>query len=375
MSENNSAQDKSEKPSEQRIRKARQEGQVARSRELQSAVLVLAGGLLLAVTSFLEEFSRALMQQHFSLDRQATTDPSQMFTYLGSALDLALATFLPLFLTLWIAGLLSGMIPGGWLISAKAAQPQLKRMNPLSGLKRMFSSQSLVELGKSLLKVSLLFGIMVGLIWSNAHYLIQMNQLPVAVALAKGTKLLASGAILLGLALLFIALLDTPYQRWSMLKKLRMTKQEVKEEHKNTEGRPEIKRRIRELQIQMSRQRIDQRVPEADVVITNPTHYAVAIRYAPDLAEAPYVIAKGADYLALRIREVAKQHQKTVLEIPELARAVYHSTRVDQEVPAGLYNAIAHVLMYVMQLNAYKAGKAQQPAPLPHFQIPDSLKR
>jgi len=375
MSDNNSAQDKSEKPSEQRLRKAREEGQVARSRELQSAMLVLAGGLLLTVTSFLEEFSQSLMQQHFRLDRQAATDPNLMFSYLGGALELALATFLPFFLVLWCAGLLSGMIPGGWLISSKAVQPQLKRMNPLSGLKRMFSAQSLVELGKSLLKVSLLFGIMVGLIWNNAQDLIKLNQLPVSVALAKGTRLLAGGAILLGLALLFIAILDTPYQRWSMLKKLRMTKQEVKEEHKNTEGRPEIKRRIRELQMQMSRQRIDQRVPEADVVITNPTHYAVAIRYAPDLAEAPYVIAKGVDQLALRIREVAGQHQKTVLEIPELARAVYHSTRVDQEIPAGLYNAVAHVLMYVMQLNAYKAGKAQQPAPLPSFQIPDSLKR
>ncbi len=375
MSDNNSAQDKSEKPSEQRLRKAREEGQVARSRELQSAMLVLAGGLLLTVTSFLEEFSQSLMQQHFRLDRQAATDPNLMFSYLGGALELALATFLPFFLVLWCAGLLSGMIPGGWLISSKAVQPQFKRMNPLSGLKRMFSAQSLVELGKSLLKVSLLFGIMVGLIWNNAQDLIKLNQLPVSVALAKGTRLLAGGAILLGLALLFIAILDTPYQRWSMLKKLRMTKQEVKEEHKNTEGRPEIKRRIRELQMQMSRQRIDQRVPEADVVITNPTHYAVAIRYAPDLAEAPYVIAKGVDQLALRIREVAGQHQKTVLEIPELARAVYHSTRVDQEIPAGLYNAVAHVLMYVMQLNAYKAGKAQQPAPLPSFQIPDSLKR
>lgn len=375
MSDNNSAQDKSEKPSEQRLRKAREEGQVARSRELQSAMLVLAGGLLLTVTSFLEEFSQSLMQQHFRLDRQAANDPNLMFSYLGGALELALATFLPFFLVLWCAGFLSGMIPGGWLISSKAVQPQFKRMNPLSGLKRMFSAQSLVELGKSLLKVSLLFGIMVGLIWNNAQDLIKLNQLPVSVALAKGTRLLAGGAILLGLALLFIAILDTPYQRWSMLKKLRMTKQEVKEEHKNTEGRPEIKRRIRELQMQMSRQRIDQRVPEADVVITNPTHYAVAIRYAPDLAEAPYVIAKGVDQLALRIREVAGQHQKTVLEIPELARAVYHSTRVDQEIPAGLYNAVAHVLMYVMQLNAYKAGKAQQPAPLPSFQIPDSLKR
>lgn len=375
MSENNSSQDKSEKPSEQRLRKAREEGQVARSRELQSAVLVLTGGLMLVMTSFITEFGGDLLRQHFRLDRQAVTDPNMMTTFLANALEITLGAFLPLFITLWVAGFLSGMIPGGWLVSSKAAQPKFSRMNPLSGLKRMFSAQSLVELTKSLLKVSLLFGVMAGLIWNQATDLVKMNQLPVAVALAEGTRLLAGAAIMLGLVLLFIAILDTPYQRWSMLKKLRMTKQEVKEEHKNTEGRPEIKRRIRELQIQMSRQRIDQRVPEADVIITNPTHYAVAIRYAPELAEAPYVIAKGSDHLALRIREVANQHQKTILEIPELARAVYHSTRVNQEIPAGLYNAVAHVLMYVMQLNAYKAGKAQQPAPLPRFQIPDSLRR
>ncbi|GAA3561021.1 flagellar biosynthesis protein FlhB [Marinobacter xestospongiae] len=375
MSENDSSQDKSEEPTEQRLRKAREEGQIARSRELQSAALVGIGGVLLLMSSFLTQFARDLMVQHFELDRAAATDPAMMLQHLGSALELGLGAMLPFLITLWLIGAVSGMVPGGWLTSGKAIQPQLKRLNPLSGLKRMFSSQSLVELAKSSLKVVLLFGVMVWLLWTHADDLVAINRLPLGAAIGEGVRLLGLALMAMGLVLLFIALLDVPYQRWSMVKKLKMTKQEVKDEHKNTEGRPEVKQRIREIQMQMSRQRIDQRVPEADVVITNPTHYAVAIRYAPDTADAPYVIAKGVDDLALRIRDVATKNNKTILELPELTRAVYHSTRIDQEIPAGLFNAVAHVLMYVMQLNAWKARRGHKPAPLPRFQIPDSLRK
>ena len=371
-----SSQDKSEQPTEQRLKKSRQEGQIARSRELQSAALVLGGGILILMSGFLDGFADALMNQHFQLDRQSATDPRMMFNALAIALELALTTFLPFLVTLWLVGFFSGMIPGGWLISGKAVQPQLKRMNPLSGLKRMFSTQSLVELGKSILKVCLMFGILIWLLWSHAEELISLSRLPLGAALSKGLHLLGLTALSLGMGLLLVAMLDVPFQRWSMLKKLKMTKQEIKDEHKSAEGSPEVKQRIRQLQTQMSRQRIDRRVPEADVVIVNPTHYAVAIRYAPDANEAPYVIAKGVDQLALRIREVAKKHDKSILELPELTRAVYHSTRVDQEIPAGLYNAIAHVLMYVMQLDAWKKSRrAERPAPLPPFHIPHSLRK
>ena len=180
MSEN-SAQDKSEQPTEQRLKKAREEGQIARSRELQSAALVLIGGLLLTMSSALGDFAQSLMQMQFELDRSATTDPDMMMRYLGNAMELTLKVFLPFFVVLWLTGFFSALMPGGWLISSKAVQPQMKRMNPLSGIKRMFSSQSLVELGKSLLKVSLLFGIMIWLIWDNATRLISMNQLPLGV--------------------------------------------------------------------------------------------------------------------------------------------------------------------------------------------------
>lgn len=230
-----------------------------------------------------------------------------------------------------------------------------------------------MELGKSLLKVLLLAGIMIWLLWSGTEKILSFARMPLGSAVSSGVGQLAFTVMVMGVALLLIAVVDVPFQRWSMTRKLRMTKQEVKDEQKNTEGRPEIKRKIRELQVQMSRRRIDQRVPEADVVITNPTHYAVAVRYTPDISDAPYVIAKGVDELALRIREVALANDRTVLEIPELARALYHSTRIDQEIPPGLYNAVAHVLMYVVQLSAWKQNRGAKPAPLPKFRIPESL--
>ena len=372
MSEN-SSQDRSEQPTEQRLRKARREGQVARSRELQSAALVLVGGMMILASGFLTGFADRLMQLAFGLDRQAAMDTTRMMAYLASATELAISTFLPFFLVLWLVGVLSGMIPGGPLLSFSVLKPQAKRMNPLTGLKRMFSARSLVELGKSLLKVLLLAGIMIWLLWSGTEKILSFARMPLGSAVSSGVGQLAFTVMVMGVALLLIAVVDVPFQRWSMTRKLRMTKQEVKDEQKNTEGRPEIKRKIRELQVQMSRRRIDQRVPEADVVITNPTHYAVAVRYTPDISDAPYVIAKGVDELARRIREVALANDRTVLEIPELARALYHSTRIDQEIPPGLYNAVAHVLMYVVQLSAWKQNRGAKPAPLPKFRIPESL--
>lgn len=371
----NASQDRTEQPTERRLRKAREEGQVARSRELQSAALVLVGGMMILASGFLSGFAEDLMNLAFGLDRQAAMDHTRMSAYLMSAVELATGSFLPFFLVLWLTGALSGLIPGGLLLSFKAVRPQLKRMNPLSGLKRMFSLRSLAELGKSLFKVLLLGGVMVWLLWSGAERILSFSHMPLGAAIRSGVDQLAFTFTALGVALLLIAIPDIPIQRWSLMRKLRMTRQEVKDEQKNTEGRPEIKRRIRELQVQMSRRRIDQRVPEADVVITNPTHYAVAVRYAPDVSDAPYVVAKGVDELALRIREVARASDRTVLEVPELARALYHSTRIDQEIPPGLYNAVAHVLMYVVQLTAWKQNRGEKPAPLPKFRIPESLKK
>ena len=202
-----------------------------------------------------------------------------------------------------------------------------------------------------------------------------MNRVDPTVALNEALHMLAQAFVILGCVLMLIALVDVPYQLWSFMRKLRMTKQEVKQEHKNSEGSPEVKRRIRQVQMMFARARIDKRVPQADVVIVNPTHYAVAIRYDPKRANAPYVIAKGVDSMALRIREVAGRHHKLVLDLPDLTRAIYYSTRIDQEVPAGLYTAVAYVLNHVLQLQAYRAGRGQKPLPLPSLHIPPELRQ
>lgn len=369
------SQDKTEDPTAQRLRKAREEGQIARSRELQSAVLVMVGGvIMLMVGNTFEHFIDQLMHLQFELTAQEMKTPRAMLRHFSEAGWLTIRTFFPIFGLLWLLLAFSGMVPGGWLFSVQALQPKFSRMNPISGIGRLFSSQSLVELAKSVLKVVALMSVLGWVLWSHLDTLLVLNRMPIGAGMAKGTRLLGLTFIALGMVLLLLAVLDVPFQRWMMLKKLRMSKREVKDEHRNTEGNPEIKQRIRQLQMQMSRQRINKRVPEADVVITNPTHYAVAIKYDPERAEAPFVLAKGADQLALRIREVAKEHSKTILELPELTRAVYHSTRIDQEIPAGLYNAIAQVLMYVMQLHAFQSGQGRAPMPLPLFTIPDSLK-
>lgn len=370
-----STQDKSEKPSEQKLRRSRRQGQVARSRELISAVLIGMGGLLLLwAAARIGDFVRSLMLMQFELSQAQSVEPAYMLEQLYDTTIMALQALFPVFLFSWLTLLLVGMVPGGWILSGSQLQPKLSRMNPLSGLKRMFSLRSLVELIKSILKVGMLFGILAYLLITNWPVLLRMNRQPLGLAFQQGLELLALMLILLALGLLLIAMLDVPFQRWSMLRKLRMTKQEVREEHKQNEGKPEVKARIRQLQAQFSRQRIERRVPLADVVLINPSHYAVAIQYDQQQAEAPFVVAKGVDHMALHIRAVAERCDKTVLEVPELARAIYYSTRIDQEVPAGLYNAVAHVLMYVLQLRMYQRG-GRKPAPLPEFSIPDSLRR
>ncbi|MDX9873926.1 MAG: flagellar biosynthesis protein FlhB [Spongiibacteraceae bacterium] len=376
MSEQSSSQDKSEQPSERKLQRSRREGQVARSRELLSAVLIGVSGLLLLwAAPVIGEMARNLMHLQFELSHAATREPALMLEHLQAVVLVAAGSLLPMLGFAWLVVLAMGNVPGGLIFSNKLLLPRASRLNPLTGLKRMFSLRSLVELLKSLLKIAGLSGVLALLLSTSWDDLLRMNLQPPGIAFAAGLKLLSLALLLLAGALAVIALIDAPFQRFSLLRKLRMTKQEVKDEHKQTEGRPEIKSRVRQLQMQFSRQRIDQRVPQADVVIVNPTHFAVAVRYDPAMAEAPFVVAKGADQLALHIRAVAERCGKSVVEVPELARAIYYSTRVDQEVPAGLYNAVAHVLMYVLQLEAYRQRRGRRPAPLPVFNIPESLRR
>ncbi|MGB6188140.1 MAG: flagellar biosynthesis protein FlhB [Aeromonas molluscorum] len=371
-----SAQDKTEQASTQKQRKARDEGQIARSREMSSAGLLLLGGLAMQwMVPGLGSFFAELMKRPIRFDWQGARDPQMMMSWTAEALLSMLMALLPLFGFLALMLILVSMVPGGMVFTWKKLMPSGEKLNPLKGLKRMFSSHSLMELLKSILKIVLIGSTLALLLQHQWPTLLQMNRMPPQMAMEQALGILSQAFILLGAVQMLIALLDVPYQRWSMQKQLRMTKQEVKDEHKNSEGRPEIKAKIRQVQAMLTRARIEKRVPQADVIVVNPSHYAVAIKYDPARANAPYVIAKGVDSMAERIKQVAKQHDKMVLSLPELTRAIYYSTRIDQEVPAGLYTAVAYVLNHVLQLQAYQAGRGKKPGPLAPLHVPPELRQ
>lgn len=375
MSEN-TGQNKTEQPTEQRLRKSREEGQVARSKELNTALLLLlcSAALLWFADMFMQLFYQ-LVQSSWQLDKDALKQGDLMTGAIADALLAMLGASLPFLLTLFIASWVAGILPGGAIFSSKLLGPKFSNMNPIAGLGRMFGSESLVELGKSILKVLLLGFCLWGLMSHLATRLLFLQRMDLATAAKDGLEVLSFSLMMLALVLLIVAVIDVPFQQFKVANKLKMTKQEVKDERKSSDGNPEIKGRIRQIQYQIASRRIEDRVPTADVIITNPTHYAVALKYSEKKAKAPYVVAKGVDQMALRIRELAATHQLEIIELPPLARAIYFSTRVDQEVPKGLYTAVAYVLTYVMQLKAYKQGRGQKPAPIPDIFIPSSLQK
>ena len=264
---------------------------------------------------------------------------------------------------------------GGWLFSSEALQPKFSRMNPLSGLKRMFSVQALVELGKAVGKFLVVLTVAVAVLMANQDDLLSIGHEPLPQAIAHSAQIVGWCSLWMACSLILIAAIDVPFQLWDHKQKLMMTKQEVRDEFKDTEGKPEVKSRIRQLQYEMAQRRMLQEVPQADVVITNPTHFAVALKYDADKGGAPRLVAKGGDFLALKIREIAQEHRVELLESPALARAVFYSTELDQEIPAGLYLAVAQVLAYVYQLKQFRAGKGKRPGPLPDLPIPPDLQR
>ncbi len=368
------AQDRNEAATPRRLRQARRKGQVARSRELVSAGLLLIGSLALKVwAAAFGNFFAQQMRYQFSLDFLQARTPWLMVSRLGEALLAMVGLLLPPFALLGLSLVLLGMLPGGPVLVWDNLMPKPNRFDPLAGLGRMVSGRNLAEAGKALLKVLLVGTALWLLLRQNSATLVSLSRAPFAEALEQGLQILSGAWLCMGLILAFIALIDVPLQQWQLLKSLRMSKQEIKEERQNVEGRPEVKMRLRRMQVMLSRAQLKRRLPQADVVLVNPTHYAVAVRYDQRKAQAPYVVAKGVDEMALRIRELAGELDKPVLALPELARAVYHSTRVDQEIPASLYNAVAQVLNHVLQLKAYRQGRGKPPRPLANLPIPVQL--
>ncbi len=372
--ENDSSQEKSEQPTPRKLEKAREEGQIPRSRDLTTTFVLLAGTLgLYAFGSHIGGKLIGLTEKNFILEREMVFDPRLMLSHLGSGLMEAVLIMLPVFGMLLVASIVGPISLGGWLLSGKAMMPKLSRMNPISGLKRMFSLKALVELGKSLGKVLIILSVAVLLLWIYQQQMYRLSDMDVVPGIIHSLQLSAYAAIALAAVTIVIALIDVPFQIWDNQKKLRMSKQEIKDEMKDTDGKPEVKSRIRQLQREISQRRMMSAVPDADVVITNPTHFAVALKYDPENMATPVLLAKGADLVASKIREIARAHKIEVVEAPTLARAIYYTTELEQEIPSGLYMAVAQVLAYVFQLRNFRRGRGDKPTYPRNLNIPRDL--
>jgi flagellar biosynthetic protein FlhB len=371
-----SGQERTEEPTAKRQKESKEKGQVARSRELNTlaVVMVAAIGLLMLGPQMAQRLMD-LMVFNFSIQREALYNTDSMGMHLFASISHGFGGLAPFLLMLLVAALVGPVMLGGWLFSAKLLAPKGERLNPLAGLKRMFSLKALVELLKALAKFLVVLAMALVVLNMRTDDLLALGNEPLPTAIAHSAWVLSSSLVLLACALILIAAVDVPFQIWDNKKKTRMTKQEVRDEYKDSEGKPEVKSRVRQLQREMAERRMMGEVPKADVVITNPTHYAVALKYDPVASGAPVVIAKGADFLAQKIREVATEHDVIVLESPPLARAVYYSTELEHPIPAGLYLAVAQVLAYVYQIRQYQQGKGQRPGPMPEPPIPDDLRR
>jgi flagellar biosynthetic protein FlhB len=377
MAESESGQDKTEDPTEKRKKDSREKGEIARSKELNTLAVMLAGaGGLLIFGGALAQDLMELMRMNFSLSREVILDQRSMGTYLLHSGHIALLAIQPVMITLLLAALIGPISLGGWLFAAGSMAPKFSRMNPGAGLKRMFSPNALVELLKALAKFFIVLFVALTVLSSDIDDLLRIAHEPLDMAIIHSLQVVGWSTLWMACGLIIIAAVDVPVQLWQSHKKLLMTKQEIRDEHKDQEGKPEVKQRIRQLQREMSQRRMMAAIPEADVVITNPTHYAVALKYDPDKGGAPMLIAKGSDFLALKIREIAAANNVLLLESPALARSIYYSTELEQEIPGGLYLAVAQVLAYVYQIRQHRAGKGKRPDPLKDdLPIPPDLRR
>lgn len=375
MADEDSSSEKTEEPTSRRLEQAREEGQIARSRELNTTALLVAGsaGVLVYGPSLTDAMSR-LMRHNFDIPREAIFDVSSMVVYLAASSKLAGLAIVPLLVLAAVAAFVGPVALGGWLFSTKALAPKFSRLDPLAGIKRMFSMNSLVELFKGIAKVTLIGFVAYLVIESDTDAVLNLDRADINTAMAHSVELTAWAALLIAASTIVIAAIDVPYQMWDHNKKLRMSLQEIKDEMKDTEGKPEVKGRIRQLQREMAQRRMMAQVPLADVVITNPEHYSVALKYDQSRPGAPVVVAKGVDEVAMKIREIANAHNVMIFPAPPLARAIYHTTKLDQEIPEGLYMAVAQVLAYVFQLKAYKPGRGRKPVEPKSFTIPDAMR-
>jgi flagellar biosynthetic protein FlhB len=365
--------ERTEEPTGRRLSKAIEEGDVARSMELPAAAVMIAGAVTMALMGswWVSRFAQQ-MRDGFTFDHKTLDTPTLLPTTFLHAVGEGLLVVLPLMVVTAVVAIAASGVTGGFHFSAKAFAPKFSKLSPISGVKRMFGTHALVELIKAIGKFSV---VSLVLWWLINRYLVELMRLAnmgLEPALGATGEMIMQSVIWLTLSLLVIAAIDAPYQRWSYFKKLRMTKQEIKDEMKDSEGRPEVKQQIRRRQREMSNARMIAKVKDADVVITNPEHFAVALSYDPTADGAPILLAKGADHIAARIREEARQNGVEMFSSPQLARALYFTTEVDQPIPESLYHAVAPVIAYVFSLAQVRPGV--EPMAKPNPEVPPSMR-
>jgi len=359
--------ERTEDPSPRRLQEARERGQVPRSRELTNFATMIGGSAtLVAIGGSLATRLSQMMRHGLSIDPQSLRDPDSMLSSLGEAGISALTALLPVFGAVIALVLLASLLLGGWNFSPQAMAPDFSRLSPLAGLKRLFGLRGASELGKALLKFTVIGGVCAVIVsWIFGDVLALAHMEPRA-AIGRGAGLMSWAFVWLCSSLALVAIVDVPLQLFQFKRMLRMTRQEVRDEAKESDGRPETKQRIRRMQQQQAQRRMMHKVPTADVVIVNPTHFAVALKYDPKQMRAPRVLAKGVDLVAANIRRIAEEHRVPVFESPKLARALYRSTDLNKEIPAGLYVAVAQVLSYIFRvrtLNPTVAARVARPNP------------
>ena len=366
--------EKTEPASPRRLEKAREEGQVARSRELVTFVMLSTGlGCLWATGDLMADHLGSALRNGLQFERASAFDASQMIMQAASAVLHALQALVPLLAAMLVAALVAPVLLGGWLLSAKSLAPNFSKLNPVAGIGRMFSAETLAELLKTIVKSLLVGTIAWWVISGNLQTLMALMSEPLHEALAHTLQLVARSCALIIGSLLLVAAIDVPYQLWSHHRKLRMSREDLRQEQKESDGDPQVKAQIRRQQQQMAKRRMMAEVPKADIIVTNPTHFAVALKYSDKDMRAPRVIAKGTDLVALRIRALAQEHKIPVLEAPPLTRALYRHTALGAEIPVDLYAAVAEVLAWAYQLHRQATeGGTVPPAPK-NLPVPESL--
>ncbi|HEB87892.1 MAG TPA: flagellar biosynthesis protein FlhB [Gammaproteobacteria bacterium] len=376
-----SGQERTEDPTPRRKQQAREKGQVAHSRELNTMLMMLSAGIaLLVLGPALVTTLSNLFRQNLHMSRANIFDPGAMIRLFESSMLDALWGLTPFFIVVMVAAVAGPLIMGGINFNTKAIGFKWEKLDPVKGLQRLFAWRGLVELLKTLAKFMMIATIAVTFLYHQLDQYLTLAHEPIKMALAHTMHLLLRGFLIIASSLILLAAVDVPFQLWDHNRQLKMTFQEIRDENKENEGNPEVRGRVRRLQKEMAQRRMMTEVPNADVVVTNPEHYAVALKYDPETMPAPVLLAKGADLMAIQIRNIAREHNVMILEAPPLARALHHTTEIDAEIPAGLYLAVAQVLAYVFQLK--RAGKSRgrtqgygpgKPHRMNNLPIPDDM--